>query len=92
MVFTGERLEGESNDFQSQISSPAIIPLSKEPMTWGVELEFVFAFHETQLDLNPCTDFRTVSAITHPTITDKQEACLLVQKIYSRVQEHNPVS
>jgi len=74
MVSTGERLEGESNDFQLQISSPAIIPLSKKPLTWGVELEFVFAFHETQLDLNPFTNFRTVPAITHPTVTDKKLA------------------
>jgi hypothetical protein len=74
MVSTGERLREESNDFQSQISSPAIITLSKEPLTWGVELEFVFAFHETQLDLNPFTDFRTVPALTYPTVPYKKLA------------------
>jgi hypothetical protein len=74
MVSTGERLREESNDFQSQISSPAIITLSKEPLTWGVELEFVFAFHETQLDLNFFTDFSTVPVVTHPTVPNKKLA------------------
>lgn len=74
MVFTRENSHRESNESQMQTSTPMIAPLSKEPLTWGVELEFVFAFHETQLDLNPFTDFSTVPAVTHPTVPNKKLA------------------
>ncbi len=74
MGFTRENSHGESNDSQLHTSTPTIAPLSKEPLTWGVEVEFVFAFHETQLDLNHFTDFSTVPAVTHPTIPNKKLA------------------
>ncbi|KAE9373401.1 hypothetical protein N431DRAFT_338728 [Stipitochalara longipes BDJ] len=40
-----------------------IIPLSTTRLTWGVELEFVFAFHKTQLELAPIT----IGSIVHET-------------------------
>lgn len=42
--------------------------ISTTPLTWGVELEFVFAFHESQIELDEQND---VEGVTHPDVIQK---------------------
>jgi hypothetical protein len=57
--------QGDASENPAETAAPGIlvqkstaqkIPMSTTPLTWGVELEFVFAFHENQLELGEQND------------------------------------
>jgi Putative amidoligase enzyme len=61
----------EALQSRSTKGNSAIVPLSKRPLTWGVELEFVFAFHESQLQLVGIPDVTKADGYFHPTTVQK---------------------
>ena len=71
MGFTQEISQGETISSKSSQKNASIVPLSKSPLTWGVELELVFAFHESQLQLAGIPDFTRDDDYVHPTIPAK---------------------
>jgi hypothetical protein len=69
MVSAEDISQGETADGQTAKDTSLAFPLSKRKLTWGVELEFVFAFPESQLELVPIPDFSAEGEIAHETIT-----------------------
>jgi hypothetical protein len=68
MDCTGEAPQGRAIDTHTEKDDSAIIPLSNTRLTWGVELEFVFAFHESQLELSPVV---LLDGVSHPSTPQK---------------------
>jgi len=68
MDCTREAPQGEAIDTHTEKGGSAVIPLGNTRLTWGVELEFVFAFHESQLELSPVV---LLDGVSHPSTPQK---------------------